>query len=363
MGLYNHLDQVLDKVYDHNSNPLSKAYDMNGSVVWTETIEPEDPFIPYAFVVISDAHYHTNQPNEKARLESLCTYLAKNMPDMIIASGDLSNGTNYSSTLSAFSNAGIPCKYGADDNKLYWAWGNHENNNRNWSTLNDFYNTFNGAVGENASKTYSFDVNGDRFIIMHFRNMSRERAQFTLEDLTTLQTSLNAAGDKRVFLIEHCPDYDDRKNRPMCGDWGKSDAGHWEYDAADIAWNGSTMDVRDVFRSILDAHVAAHPGKLIWLHGHTHKPVAYRRSGFNGENMDDTYFGRNGWTVHIPSLGRPQTNEDGVVTTYGEWAVFTVKRDAVSVSYRHVEGNTVTDGTVQVMDEYSFDIPCVGVSA
>ena len=351
---------------------IEACVDRHGNVVWRyepgggdEPGGEETVFIPYTFVAISDAHYATaNAANEKERLESLCVYLAAHMPDMIIASGDLANATNYKTTLATFTSAGIPCKYGEEGNKLHWAWGNHENNSST-SMLDELCKAFDGYldgyVGAGASKSHWFDVSGDRFIILHFRNMSGKRAQFTTDDMTMLQNALNTAGDRRVFLIQHCPDFDNRATRPMCGDWGKDDAGHWEYDAADITWNGSTMDVRDVFRSILDAHVAAHPGKLIWLHGHTHKPVAYRRSGFNGENMDDTYFGGNGWTVHIPSLGRPQTKENGVVTTYGEWAVFTVNRDAVSVSYRHVEGNTVTDDTVTVLDGYGFDIPCAGI--
>lgn len=358
MGLYNYLDQVLDKIYDHNSNPLSKAYNTSGNVIWEESeepIKPEEPFVPYTFAVISDAHYQTNMPDEKAKLDSLCTYLAANMPDMIIASGDLSNGTNYSSTLSAFSNAGIPCKYDVGGNKLHWAWGNHENNASR--TLDELRKSFKDAVGTGASDSHYFDMNGDRFIILHFRNMSGKRAQFTLEDLTTLQEALNTAGDMRVFLIEHCPDYDDRTNRPMCGDYGKHDSQHWNYAAEGLEWNGTTMDARDIYRSILDTYVASHPNRLIWLHGHTHKPVAYSVAGFDGSNSDTTYFHGKGWTVHIPSLGRPQKKE-GYVTNYGEWAAVTVSKDSVLVQYHHVEGTTVNASTDQHLTDYDITIPC-----
>lgn len=362
MGLYNYLDQLLDKIYDHNSNLLSKAYNTSGSVIWEKSeepekpIEPDEPFVPYTFAVISDAHYQTNTPDEKAKLDSLCTYLAANIPDMIIASGDLSNATNYSSTLSAFSAAGIPCKYDVDGNKLHWAWGNHENNSST-STLAALCELFDKAVGTDASDSHWFDVNGDRFIILHFRNMSGKRAQFTLDDLTTLQTALNTAGDMRVFLIEHCPDYDNRANRPMCGDYGKHDSQHWKYDAEKLEWNGTAMDARDIYRSILDAYIANHPNRLIWLHGHTHKPVAYSIAGYDGSNSDTTYFHGKGWTVHIPSLGRPQT-KDGYVTNYGEWAVITVSKDSVLVQYHHVEGTTVDASTDQHLTEYDITIPC-----
>ena len=33
----------------------------------------------------------------------------------------------------------------------------------------------------------------------------------------------------------------------------------------------------------------------------------------------------------------------------------------MSVSYRRVNGNAVTDGTVDMLNGYGFDIPCAGV--
>lgn len=374
MAIIDYLGNELSIAYDIDGNSLKIAMDVLGNIVWSLNEEPggepgggtggEPVFVPYTFVAISDVHYGANCPNENERFTSWCVYTASHMPDMILATGDLTNATNYRTSSganhpgTALKAAGIPYTYGVDGNRVYWAWGNHENNSTD--TLDTLCAAFDATMGAGASQTNWFDFQGDRFIMMHFRNMNSKRAQFTIEDLETLQTALSTAGDKRVFLIQHCPDYRDKKNRSMCGDYGKLDTGHWGYNAPDIEWGGSAMDTRDVFQSILDAHVLAHPGKLIWLHGHTHKPVAYRRDGYNSENWDDTYFKGNGWTVHIPSLGRPQT-ESGHVTTYGEWAVFTVKRDAVSVSYRHVEGNTVTDDMVQVMDGYGFDIPCAGI--
>lgn len=336
---------------------IDACVDRYGNVIWRFDAggdepgggdEPETVFTPYTFMAVSDAHYYSNLTNEKARLTSWCTYMDQMLPDMIIATGDLSNGSSYSGAVSVFS--------AAMKERLHWAWGNHE---CNASSLEGMCKDFDALMGTGASKTHWFDMHGDRFIIMHFRTFSRNRAQFTYDDLTALQNALNSAGERRVFLIQHCPDF----SRTMCGASGKGDSTHWGYDAPDIEWNGETLDVREIFRRIVDAHVAAHPGKLIWLHGHTHKTVEY-----NGENWDDTYFSGNGWTVHIPSLGRPYLMKDqggatanGEVNTFGEWAVFTVNRNSVSVSYRRVNGNAVTDGTVVSLDAYGFDIPCAGV--
>ena len=317
--------------------------------------EPETVFIPYTFAAISDVHYGNGCANENERFTSWCSYIVSHMPELILATGDLSNATNYKTTSgvnhprTALQAAGIPYTFGADDNVFRWAWGNHENNSTD--TLDTLCTAFDATMGAGASQTNWFDFQGDRFIMMHFRNMSSKRAQFTVNDLTRLQSALNTAGDKRVFLIQHCPDF----SRTMCGASGKGDTTHMGYDAPDIAWEGETLDVREIFRRIVDAHVAAHPGKLIWLHGHTHKQVS------DGDNRDDTYFSKKGWTVHVPSLGRPYVKNSGEDKTFGEWAIFTVNRDSVSVSYRRVNGNAVTDGTVVSLDAYGFDIPCAGI--
>ncbi len=346
---------------------LEACVDRYGNVVWRYEPgggdEPETVFVPYTFMAISDVHFGANCANENERFTSWCVYTASHMPDMILATGDLSNSTNYKATSgvyhprTALQAAGIPYTFGADDNVFHWAWGNHENNNKT-DTLDTLCAAFDATMGKGASKTNWFDFHGDRFIMMHFRTMSGNRAQFTFDDLEKLQDALNTAGDKRVFLIQHCPDF----SRTMCGASGKEDRTHWGYDAPDIEWNGETLDVREIFRRIVDTHVLAHPGKLIWLHGHTHKQVS------DGANVDDTYFSGNGWTVHVPSLGRPYLKSgqggataNGEVKTFGEWAVFTVNRDSVSVSYKRVNGNSVTDDTVVSLDAYGFDIPCAGV--
>ena len=339
---------------------LEACVDRLGNVIWRYDAgggggdEPETVFIPYTFAAISDVHYGANCANENERFTSWCLYTASHMPDLILATGDLSNATNYKATSgvnhprTALQAAGIPYTFGADNNVFHWAWGNHENSSTD--TLDTLCAAFDATMGKGASKTNWFDFQGDRFIMMHFRNMSSKRAQFTVDDLTALQNALNTAGERRVFLIQHCPDF----SRKMCGASGKGDKTHWGYDAPDIEWNGETLDVREIFRRIVDEHVLAHPGKLIWLHGHTHKTVES-----NGENWDNTYFSGNGWTVHIPSLGRPYLS--GEVTTFGEWAIFTVNRNSVSVSYRRVNGNAVTDGTVDMLNGYGFDIPCAGI--
>lgn len=338
---------------------LEACVDRLGNVIWRYDAgggggdEPETVFIPYTFAAISDVHYGANCPNENERFTSWCVYTAAHMPDMILATGDLANATNYRTNSganhpgTALKAAGIPYTYGVDGNRVHWAWGNHENNSPD--TLDTLCAAFDATVGAGASRTHWFDMHGDRFIIMHFRTFSRNRAQFTFDDLKALQSALNSAGERRVFLIQHCPDF----SRTMCGASGKGDTTHWGYDAPDIEWNGETLDVREIFRRIVDAHVLAHPGKLIWLHGHTHKTVN------DNANWDDTYFSGKGWTVHVPSLGRPYVS--GEVKTFGEWAVFSVNRDAVSVSYRRVEGNAVTDDTVTVLAGYGFDIPCAGI--
>lgn len=368
MAIFDYQGNKLSLIYDINGNKLTVALDILGNIVWQEEQgggdEPEKVFIPYTFAAISDVHYGNRCENENERFTSWCSYTASHMPEFILATGDLANATNYTSNSgvyhprTALQAAGIPYTFGADNNVFYWAWGNHENNSKT-VTLDTLCDNFDATMGKNASKTNWFDFQGDRFIMMHFRTMSGNRAQFTVNDLERLKDALSTAGDKRVFLIQHCPDF----SRTMCGASGKGDTTHWGYNAPDITWEGETLDVREIFRRIVDAHVTAHPGKLIWLHGHTHKAVEY-----NGENLDDTYFSGNGWTVHIPSLGRPYLKKDqggataaGEVKTFGEWAVFTVNRDSVSVSYKRVDGNSVTDSTIVSLDAYGFDIPCAGV--
>lgn len=364
MGLYNYLDRILDKVYDHNSNPLSKAYNASGYAIWEESeepVEPEEPFVPYTFAVISDAHHQSNMASEKARLESMGRYLASNMPEMIIASGDLTNGTGYAAALSTFTNAGI------DKSKLHWVWGNHENNNSSWTTIDQFYDEFDKVMGKDASKSYSFDLNGDRFIIMHFRTMSRNRSQFTSDDLLTLQAALSTAGDKRVFLIQHCPDMN-RNGYSICGASGKLDSTHWGYNGEDISWTwpdgtSETLDVRDIFRGILDRYITSHTNRIIWIHGHSHKPVEH-----NGVNYDTTYFLGNGYTVHIPSLGRPYllsgtegATSNGEVTSFGEWALFHVEKDSVRIEYYRTDDTTLE--SAHHLSGYDIIIPYAGTGA
>ena len=366
MGLITIGGLAIERPVNLRGVALEACVDRHGNVIWRFDAggdepgggggdEPETVFIPYTFAAISDVHYGNGCANENERFTSWCSYIVSHMPNLILATGDLSNATNYKATSgvnhprTALQAAGIPYTFGADDNVFHWAWGNHENNSTD--TLDTLCAAFDATMGAGASQTNWFDFQGDRFIMMHFRNMSSKRAQFTVDDLTALQSALNTAGERRVFLIQHCPDF----TRTICGASGKGDTTHMGYDAPDIAWEGETLDVREIFRRIVDAHVAAHPGKLIWLHGHTHKQVP------DGDNRDDTYFSKKGWTVHVPSLGRPYVKNSGEDKTFGEWAIFTVNRNSVSVSYRRVNGNAVTDGTVVSLDAYGFDIPCAGV--
>lgn len=356
MAIFDYQDNKLSLVYDINGNKLTVAFDILGNIVWQEESsgeEPEKVFIPYTFAAISDVHYGFSGKNEYERFTSWCLYMASNMPDLILATGDFSDGTNYKTTSAnhpraALQAAGIPYTFGSDDNVFHWAWGNHENNSTD--TLDTLCAAFDATMGAGASQTNWFDFQGDRFIMMHFRNMSNKRAQFTVNDLETLKDALNTAEDKRVFLIQHCPDF----SRTMCGKSGKGDTTHWGYNAPAIEWYGETLDVREIFRRIVDAHVVAHPGKLIWLHGHTHKPVEYN----GGDNWDDTYFSGNGWTVNIPSLGRPYIKGSGEDNTFGEWAVIKVSKDSVLVQYHHVEGTTVDSSTDTHLVDYDITIPC-----
>ena len=48
------------------------------------------------------------------------------------------------------------------------------------------------------------------------------------------------------------------------------------------------------------------------------------------------------------------------MTTFGEWAVFTVERERVVIDYYRVDGNEVNDGTVNLIDGYSVTLECVG---
>ena len=358
MAIFDYQNNKLSLAYDINGNKLTVAFDILGNIVWQEESgeEPGRVFIPYTFAAISDVHYGFSGKDEYERFTSWCLYTASNMPDLILATGDFSDGNNYKTTSAnhpraALQAAGIPYTFGADDNVFHWAWGNHENNSTD--TLDTLCAAFDETMGAGASQTNWFDFQGDRFIIMHFRNMSNKRAQFTVNDLETLKDALNTAEDKRVFLIQHCPDF----SRTMCGKSGKADTTHWGYNAPGIAWEGETLDVREIFRRIVDAHVAAHPGKLIWLHGHTHKPVEY-----NGDNYDTTYFLGNGYTVHIPSLGRPYllsgtegATSNGETTSFGEWALFHVEKDSVLIEYYRTDDTTLE--SARHLSGYDITIP------
>lgn len=298
----------------------------------------------YTFAAVSDTHVGEDGAAED--FADATAYFDNNNIAFAAVCGDCVDDARETSQLEAYQsvveNVQTP---------IYVVMGNHEAVNMdvsgeetdisgNYASISQYFKQ-NAHPNINQELYYSFEKNGDVFIMVGAYGNYNYGRTFSNEELQWLYETLEANRNKRCFLFHHY--------------FPKNGSG----DAVNCyAKNDGLRGVQgEIFYSLL-----RHYKNVLYFHGHSH--AKFSAQELNRYNTIDKEYGM--YSIHIPSLSKPKypnATQDEYVsdTNAGEGYIVDVYSTGVHLKGRDFENNKFSpigtywlDTTLQTIEAGTF---------